>query len=133
MSKRINPAEEKLTSTEVDWLIQQNSLSLLQDTTQGPHGWNAISAADFGPEHDFELENHITLWIFTPVSNAALQWCYAKLPADAPRWGAKGYVIEARFIEQIVAGARNDNLMTPEDYERAMEESHAAAHQGENL
>lgn len=98
---------------------------------RGPHNWDTIQPQDFGPEWDFELENHNTKWIFTPISEAALQWCYCKLPADSPRYGAQGFVIEQRFIEQIVAGARDDNLMTPEDYEQAMQEASAIAHQGE--
>ena len=98
---------------------------------RGPHNWDTITPEDFGPEWDFELENHNELWIFTPVSEAALQWCYCKLPFDCPRWGGKGFIIEHRFLAQIVAGARDDNLMTPEDYEQAMEEASAIAHQGE--
>ena len=100
-------------------------------SARGPNNWDTIVAADFGPEWDFELENHQSLWIFTPVSEAALQWCYAHLPDDCPRWGAKGFVIEHRYIENIVRGARNDKLMLPEDYKQAMEESHAESLQGE--
>jgi len=96
----------------------------------GPNNWDDIQAEDFGPEEDFELHDHGSIWIFYPVSNAALQWCYKKLPEDAPRWGAKGYAIEARYIEDIVAGARRDGLMSEKDYEWAMEEANAIQHQG---
>ena len=100
-------------------------------TGRGPNNWDTITAEDFGPTWDFELENHISLWIVTPVSEAALQWCYAHLPEDCPRWGARGHVIEHRYIEPIVAHMRRDKLMLPEDYTQAMEENHALMLQGE--
>ena len=92
-------------------------------TPPGPNDWDNIAPEDFGPEHDFEVTNHGTIFIFDPISVAATQWCYKHLPADGPRWG-KGFVIEHRYIEAIVNGARRDNLMSLEDYENAMEESH---------
>jgi len=101
--------------------------------TAGENNWENIRPEDFGSKWDYELENHITLWIFTPVSEAALQWCYAHLPANAPRWGAKGFVIEARYINEIVKGATRDGLMSPEEYEHAMEEANAIMHQGVEL
>ena len=51
----------------------------------GINFWGDVTPEDFGPEHDFELLDQFSLWIFTPVSKAALQWCYAHLPEDAPR------------------------------------------------
>ncbi len=98
---------------------------------RGPNNWDTIVDEDFGPTWDFEIENHINLFIITPVSEAALQWCYAHLPEDCPRWGARGHVVEHSFIEPIVAHMRRDHLMTPEDYERAMEENHTLMLQGE--
>ena len=99
----------------------------------GPNNWDNIQPEDFGPEHDFELFDHGSIWIFFPISEAALQWCYKHLPEDCPRWGAKGFAIEHRYIEDIVAGARRDNLMSERDYEDAQEEANAIQHQGENL
>ena len=73
---------------------------------QGPNGWANMTSCDFGPRWDFELEDHITKWVFTPVSNAALQWCYAHLPEDCPRYGARGFLIEAEHIKGVTGGAR---------------------------
>ena len=99
----------------------------------GPHRWHEMTGADFGPEHDFETENHKTLVIFEPISEAALQWCYAHLPEDCPRFGTRGFLIEAEHIKGVVGGARRDGLMTPEDYERAMQEDHnQSVRQGED-
>ena len=96
----------------------------------GPNDWDNITHEDFGPEHDFELYDQSSIWIFYPVSNAALQWLYRHLPEDCPRWGAKGFAIEARYIEDVVAGARKAGLMSEEDFEWAMEEANAIQHQG---
>lgn len=92
------------------------------DSTQGPNNWDSITSSDFGPQHDFTLEDYVSIFIFTPVSEAALQWCYAHLPEDCPRWGSRGFAIEHRYIEDIVRGARRDGLMSVTDYEQAMEE-----------
>ena len=99
----------------------------------GPNNWDNIQPEDFGPEHDFELNDRGDVWLFTPISNAALQWCYYKLPEDAPRWGACSYVIEHKFISDIVERARECGLMTRDDYDEAQEEANAIAHQGERL
>jgi len=97
----------------------------------GPNNWDDIQPEDFGPEHDFELNDQGNVWLFTPISNAAVQWLRKKLPEDAPRWGACSYVIEHRYISDIVERARADNLMSEQDYTDAMEEQNAIMHQGE--
>ena len=99
----------------------------------GPNNWDNITPEDFGPEHDFELNDQGAVWLFTPISNAAVQWLRKKLPEDAPRWGAESYVIEHKFISDIVERAREDGLMTKDDYDEAQEEANAIAHQGERL
>lgn len=99
----------------------------------GPNNWDEVGPDDFGPEHDFEILDHGSIIIFTPISNAALQWCYKHLPESAPRHGRVGYVVEPRYIDDIVAGARRDGLMSEEDFIWAMEEANAIQHQGENL
>ena len=95
----------------------------------GPNRWDDIQPEDFGPEHDFELEDHDTFWLVTPVSEAALQWVYRYLPEDCPRWGAKGFKIEADYITLLVARMRQDNLMSRQDYENIMNEADAQQHQ----
>ena len=87
----------------------------------GPNDWDNIGPEDYGPEHDFEVSDEGSIFIFTPISNAAFQWCYKHLPEDCPRWGV-GFAIEHRFIDAIVEGAKRDNLMSEWDYEQAMNE-----------
>ena len=98
----------------------------------GPNDWDNIEPSDFGPEHDFEVDNQGNIFIFTAVSEAAKQWCYKHLPEDCQRWGVLGFVIEHRYIADIVTGARRDGLMALEDYEQAMNENDDLSHQGED-
>lgn len=99
---------------------------------QGPHRWHEMTSKDFGPRHDFELENHGNLVVFDPISEAALQWCYAHLPEDCPRYSTRAFLIEAEHIKGVIQGARRDKLMTESDFVRAMEEAHQIAMQGED-
>ena len=94
------------------------------EAIQGPHRWHEMKGGDFGPEHDFELEDHGTLVIFDPISEAALQWCYAHLPEDCPRFSTSAFLIEQEHIKGVVGGARRDRLMSRQDYIDAMEENH---------
>lgn len=100
---------------------------------RGPHRWPQITPANFSAAWDYELENHITRWILTPVSEAALQWCYYHLPQDLPRYGAHGFVIDRDDIEGIVAAMDRDRLMSPKEYDRAMRENYMLSLQGEGL
>ena len=95
-----------------------------------PNNWNNVTPKMFGPKWDYELENHITLWIFTPVSEAAIQWCSAKFPDGTSRYGARGYIIEAQHVNEIVKCAARDKLMSPEEYEHRMNEAEAINQQG---
>lgn len=88
---------------------------------RGPNGWDDVTPSDFGPEHDFDIEDHGSIVIFDCYSKAALQWCYHHLPEDCPRWGAQGFAIEANFAGAVIEGARRDGLMTRDDFRSAME------------
>ncbi len=91
----------------------------------GPSLWEPNNRADFGPQWDYELENHITKWVITPVSEAGLQWCYAHLPEHTPRYGARGFIVEAEYINQIVRHMTRDKLMSDREYDQAQEENQA--------
>jgi len=108
-----------------------NSYLNIHTRTSGPHRWDSIQPSDFGPEWDYELENHITKWVITPISEAALQWLYCHLPEHCPRYGAKGFIIEAEYVNLAVKGMTRDKLMSPEEYEQAMNEAHMLQLQGE--
>lgn len=59
---------------------------------------------------DFVVQNEGTIYILHPHSQAAYEWIFQNLPADAQRW-AGGVVIEHRYIGDILFGIENDGLV----------------------
>lgn len=59
---------------------------------------------------DFRVENHGSVFILYAESNEAKQWVADHIPEDAPTWGPNGIAVEARYIQDIVDGARYDGL-----------------------
>ena len=101
---------------------------------RGPSTWEEIGPADFGTQFDFDIEDHGSIVVIDAYSNAALQWLYYHLPEDCPRWGAKGFAIEANYVADILLAMEIDGLMSRAAYERAMEEEqllHAQAIQSD--
>ena len=99
----------------------------------GPNRWDEITEADLGENYDFEVLDHGDIIVIHPESEAALQWCYRHLPADCPRWGARGFAIEQKYSGAVIAGMERDGLVSEDDYDLAMAEHDALMHQGENL
>jgi len=60
---------------------------------------------------DFTVDNHGSILVLTPDSDQALHWCHEHLNEDAMRWGKVGYVIEPRYIADVVAGMERDGLV----------------------
>lgn len=58
---------------------------------------------------DFEVRNHGTIAVFQPLTNEAREWAESCLPDDVTRWGG-GYVVEHRFVRDLVAGLESDGL-----------------------
>jgi hypothetical protein len=52
---------------------------------------------------DFQISDHGSIWILTPISEAGIMWCDEYMPADCQRWNV-GFAIEHRFIEHVVTG-----------------------------
>lgn len=101
---------------------------------RGPSTWEEVGPADFGTQFDFDIEDHGSIVVIDAYSNAALQWLYYHLPEDCPRWGAKGFAIEANYVADILLAMEIDGLMSRAAYERAMEEEqllHAQAIQAD--
>lgn len=59
---------------------------------------------------DLTVDNHGSLCVLTPVSDAGREWVAEHIPDDAMTWGAEGIVVEPRYIKDIVLGAINDGL-----------------------
>ena len=53
---------------------------------------------------DFYLSDHGSIVLLTPHSLAAEEWCTEYLPEDCPMWSENSYVIERRYIADILTG-----------------------------
>lgn len=58
---------------------------------------------------DLSIENHGTIMLLTPCSDAGREWVDSHLPEDALTWGTS-VVVEPRFIFDIAEGAIRDGL-----------------------
>ena len=70
---------------------------------------------------DYEVYDHGDTTVLYPVANNAREWLYAHLPADCPRWGAEGWVIENRFVTGIMAHMTRDKVISEDEYTLRME------------
>jgi hypothetical protein len=59
---------------------------------------------------DFSVENHFSLFLLRPLSDAARDWISEHIPDDAQVFG-EAVVVEHRYIGEIVNGARADGLV----------------------
>ena len=59
---------------------------------------------------DLTVTDHGYVFLLTPVSEAGEAWIADHIPVDAMRWGKNSVVVERRYIDAIVDGARNNNL-----------------------
>jgi hypothetical protein len=58
---------------------------------------------------DIRVDNHGSIVIFVPLTEAGEEWMGEHLPEDAQRWGG-GIVVEPRYALDIVHGAVEDGL-----------------------
>jgi hypothetical protein len=58
---------------------------------------------------DFWVQNHGSLYLLIPQTEAAQDWVGENIPDDA-QWFGKGIVVEHRYIYDIVDGIRGDGL-----------------------
>jgi len=64
---------------------------------------------DMEIQMDFTVENHGSIFLLRPHSDAAREWAKEHLPEDVQTFG-HAYVVEHRYIGDIVAGIVNDGL-----------------------
>jgi hypothetical protein len=64
---------------------------------------------------DFTISDHGSLLVLTPRSESATEWLEDKMPEDAQTWGKKGYVIEPRFVFDIVEDLRENGFIVNAD------------------
>jgi hypothetical protein len=56
------------------------------------------------PQPDFQVQNHGSIFLLEPITNAAVAWIDEHLPSDHMLFGAC-VVVEHRYIADIVEGA----------------------------
>lgn len=62
---------------------------------------------------DLRIDNHGTIFLLYPVTEAGKEWIAEHIPEDAMTWGhgpMAGVVVEHRYIGAIAEGAANDGL-----------------------
>lgn len=58
---------------------------------------------------DLSVQDHGSIMILTPHTDAGREWIDEHIPEDAMTWGG-GIVVEPRYMEAIVCGAIGDGL-----------------------
>jgi hypothetical protein len=99
----------------------------------GPNRWDEMTQEDFAKDFDYVINRQGSITVLDPKSEAALQWFYRHLPEDCPRWAAKGFVIEHRFVDDILEGMARDGLVSDEEFEYSMNAEDRDRHAGEDL
>jgi hypothetical protein len=64
------------------------------------------------PKFDFHFENHFSICLLRPLTEAAHEWMSEHLPIDNPNtqfWG-EAIVIEARYASDVLLGLQSDGL-----------------------
>lgn len=62
-------------------------------------------------EPDILARDEGTIWLLTPATERAREW-FAEHVEDGPQWGDGDYVVEHRFVRDIVEGAFGAGLTT---------------------
>ena len=63
---------------------------------------------------DIEIGNHGSIVILNALSDQAIDWMEEHLDPEVQRWGRNGYVIEPRYVEDIIVGAIEAGLTLEE-------------------
>lgn len=58
---------------------------------------------------DFQVQNHGSIVLLEPISVQASEWLELHIGDDAQFWG-NSVVVEPRYLQNIVAGIRDDGL-----------------------
>ena len=106
--------------------------SLMLRKAIGPNEWNTVTAEDYSFSFDYIVEPHGNRTVIDPTSRAAQQWLYRYLPADCPRWGAHGYVIETENVMPILEHMQRDGLLSENEYAERMNEEDEQRRQWDN-
>ncbi len=59
---------------------------------------------------DIVVENHGSIVLLQPLTEAGHFWLDHHLPYDAQKWGS-AYAVEPRYVQDIIDGMENDGLV----------------------
>jgi hypothetical protein len=81
-------------------------------TGEGPHDRHRNAPRDSGGKTiDLVATNHGSLFVLEPHTQPAREWCDENLGDDETQhWGLDGIVVEPRYLEDILQGARERGL-----------------------
>lgn len=60
---------------------------------------------------DLVVQDHGSIFLLTPHTDAGREWVAEHIPDDAQTWGIGSIVVEHRYITDIVVGAQGDGLV----------------------
>lgn len=58
---------------------------------------------------DLEFQNHGSIFVVVPFTEAGKDWLDENVGGDALTWG-RGVVVEPRYVEDILVGAVDEGL-----------------------
>jgi hypothetical protein len=70
----------------------------------------AAEPAPAAHQIDIRFTDHGSLVVAVGVSVKGEEWLAAHLDPNGQRWGKNGFVIEPRYVQDIVYGAQDDGL-----------------------
>jgi len=78
---------------------------------ENPANFDDVKVTEAPERPDFRVQNEGTIYVLWAETEAAEQWVTDHLPGDVMTWGRNGYVVEWRYIADIVFGIENDGLV----------------------
>jgi hypothetical protein len=72
--------------------------------------WIDAHIAEKANQPDVFVRNEGSIFLLTPMSDAAREWIGEHIPEDAQYMG-RALVVEHRYVEDIVAGMQSDGLI----------------------
>lgn len=103
------------------------------NNTRGPNMWLEVKDDPnaYGRDWDYEIIRMGQHTVINPVCNAALQYCYYKLPQDCPRYGAVGFKLSMLEAQLVMRDMAANGLKSEDEYIYAMNAEDRDRHQGE--
>lgn len=60
--------------------------------------------------YDFWVADHGSIFILTPTSPECIEHLQEHIQEDAQRWGPNGYVVEHRYIQDLVDALQGEGF-----------------------